>query len=168
MQFRSPGLIGNPKVIKSFIPSPKQRLFSLKSHAKTTDELETEHQKSEEYSDVMSKRMGAVLTYRHEDGMNYNRILDDLIVGSCLQTSDDVDILAQNEGVRTVLCLQENSDMEYFSLDIAPIRERCNESGTIKHLRYAIRDFDPFSLRRRLPGAVSLLAKTADARGGTS
>lgn len=44
---------------------------------------------SEHYTDVMRERMGsAVLTYRHEDGTNYTRILDDLIVGSCLQASD--------------------------------------------------------------------------------
>jgi hypothetical protein len=39
----------------------------------------------------MQQRMGGVLTYRHEDGMNYNGILDDLIVGSCPQKATDVD-----------------------------------------------------------------------------
>ncbi len=39
----------------------------------------------------MQQRMGTSLTYRHEDGMNYTRILDDLIVGSCLQTPEDAD-----------------------------------------------------------------------------
>lgn len=33
----------------------------------------------------MQKKMGTTLTYRHELGLNYNRILPDLIVGSCLQ-----------------------------------------------------------------------------------
>ena len=46
---------------------------------------------SSEYSQEMQQRMGGVLTYRHEDGMNYNDILDDLIVGSCPQTPEDVD-----------------------------------------------------------------------------
>ncbi len=47
---------------------------------------------SEKYTDVMQERMGsAVLTYRHEDGTNFSRILDDLIVGSCLQQPTDVD-----------------------------------------------------------------------------
>lgn len=46
---------------------------------------------SDEYSQEMQQRMGGVLTYRHEDGMNYNEILDDLIVGSCPQTPDDID-----------------------------------------------------------------------------
>ena len=39
----------------------------------------------------MQQRMGGALTYRHEDGMNYNDILDDLVVGSCPQTAADVD-----------------------------------------------------------------------------
>ena len=47
---------------------------------------------SAQYSEEMQQRMGAnSLTYRHEDGMNYTRILDDLIVGSCLQTPADLD-----------------------------------------------------------------------------
>lgn len=116
----------------------------------------------------MSQRMGTVFTYRHEDGMNYNRILEDLIVGSCLQVPQDVDTLAQKENVRTILCLQENSDMAYFSLDIAPIQSRCTTRNDIQHLRHAIRDFDPYSLRRRLPGAVALLQQHALLNGGTS
>lgn len=40
---------------------------------------------------MMQARMGTSLTYRHEDGMNYDRILEDLIVGSCLQAPEDVD-----------------------------------------------------------------------------
>ena len=35
--------------------------------------------------------MGGVLTYRHEDGMSFDEILDDLIVGSCPQTPEDID-----------------------------------------------------------------------------
>ena len=46
---------------------------------------------SDEYSQEMQQRMGGVLTYRHEGGMNYNTILDDLIVGSCPQQAQDVD-----------------------------------------------------------------------------
>ncbi len=35
--------------------------------------------------------MGSTLTYRHEKGMNFAHVLDDLIVGSCLQTPEDLD-----------------------------------------------------------------------------
>lgn len=68
--------------------------------------------------------MGSKLTYVHEDGINFNRISPDLIVGSCLQTAADVDKLRQEQGVGTVLCLQEDKDMAWWSLDIRPIVSR--------------------------------------------
>lgn len=123
-------------------------------------------EKSDSYSETMSARMGAALTYRHEDGMNYNRIWDDLIVGSCLQTPADAEALAK-QGVKTVFCLQEDSDMEYFKLDIAPVQQRCEELG-IRHVRFRIRDFDPFDLRRQLPRAVAALANAHSAQAGTA
>ena len=46
----------------------------------------------------MQQRMGGVLTYQHEDGMNYDVILDDLVVGSCPQTSADVDRYTPSTG----------------------------------------------------------------------
>lgn len=56
---------------------------------------------SDKYTDVMQQRMGsATLTYRHEDGTNWNRILDDLVVGSCLQTPKDVDRQARRRCLR--------------------------------------------------------------------
>ena len=64
-------------------------------------------------------------------------------------------------GVGTVFCLQEDSDMAYFDLDINPIFERCKQRVDIKHVRFPIRDFDPFSLRQRLPDAVAILIKEA-------
>ena len=51
--------------------------------------------------------------------------------------------------------------MAYFDLDINPIIERCKQRGDVKHIRFPIRDFDPFSLRQRLPEAVATLVKEA-------
>ena len=58
--------------------------------------------------------------------------------------------------------------MEYFDLDLLPIRARCKERGDVNHVRQPIRDFDPFSLRVELPRAVALLARKAAIQGGTS
>ncbi|MEW5308603.1 MAG: hypothetical protein WDW38_000548 [Sanguina aurantia] len=126
--------------------------------------------KSEEYSEVMSERMGATLTYRHERGLDFNRILPDLIVGSCLQTPADVDRLAEQEGVTTVFCLQEDCDMEWFNLDIGAIVSRRCFSGRRmdQHLGMPVRDFDPFDLRLKLPKVIARLTKEHDpAAGGT-
>ena len=54
---------------------------------------------------------------------------------------------------------QEDSDMAYFSLDVGPIQKRCEERGDIKHVRFPVRDFDPYDLRRKLPKAVARLAR---------
>jgi hypothetical protein len=61
--------------------------------------------KSDEYTEEMQARMDTTLTYRHEDGINWNYVLPDLIVGSCLQGPEDVDRL-QAAGVTTVFSLQ--------------------------------------------------------------
>jgi hypothetical protein len=53
--------------------------------AAAEEEDEDEAKKSEEYTADMQAKMGNGLTYRHEDGINWNHIMPDLIVGSCLQ-----------------------------------------------------------------------------------
>ncbi len=66
--------------------------------------------------------------------------------------------LADDEGVGAIVNLQEDSDMAYFDLDLEPIRQCCAERGDVAHNRFPIRDFDPFDLRRKLAGAVQLVA----------
>lgn len=61
--------------------------------------------KSDDYTEEMQAKMGTTLTYRHEDGINYNFIMPDLIVGSCLQGPEDADKLAA-AGITTVYSLQ--------------------------------------------------------------
>ncbi len=58
--------------------------------------------------------------------------------------------------------------MEYFNLDVIPIQQRCEERGDIKHVRFPIRDFDPYDLRMKLPKAVARLAKEHDPSKGTA
>ncbi|GER51237.1 dual specificity protein phosphatase (DsPTP1)family protein [Striga asiatica] len=137
------------------------------SAASTENENLKMDEKSETYSHDMTAAMGAVLTYRHELGMNYNFIRPDLIVGSCLQTPEDVDKL-RSIGVKTIFCLQQDSDLEYFGVDIAAIREYANSCGDIQHLRAEIRDFDAFDLRMRLPKVVSKLQKAINRNGGVT
>ncbi|XP_020694862.1 phosphoglucan phosphatase DSP4, amyloplastic-like [Dendrobium catenatum] len=100
--------------------------------------VDLQEEKSEVYSSNMTQAMGAVLTYRHELGMNYNFIRPDLIVGSCLQTPSDVDKLIKI-GVRTIFCLQQNSDLEYFGVDIQAIEDYAEKCENIEHVRAEIR-----------------------------
>ncbi|XP_027936912.1 phosphoglucan phosphatase DSP4, amyloplastic isoform X1 [Vigna unguiculata] len=125
-----------------------------------------EEEKSETYSHNMTEAMGAVLTYKHELGMNYNFIRPDLIVGSCPQTPDDVEKL-RRIGVKTIFCLQQNPDLEYFGVDIKAIQEYA-KAHDVQHLRAEIRDFDAFDLRMRLPAVVSKLYKAINSNGGVT
>jgi len=117
---------------------------------------------SDEYSTEMKAKMGSTLVYKHEDGMNYARVGPRLFVGSCLQTAKDVETL-KGEKVGVVFCLQQDEDMKHFGLDVEPIRKRAAELG-ITHVREPIVDFNPLSLRKRLPAAVRRLAQELAAR----
>uniref|UniRef100_A0A7N0RHX6 Uncharacterized protein n=1 Tax=Kalanchoe fedtschenkoi TaxID=63787 RepID=A0A7N0RHX6_KALFE len=131
------------------------------------DDSELDEEKSDVYSTTMTEAMGAVLTYRHELGMNYNFIRPDLIVGSCLQTPADVDKL-RKVGVKTVFCLQQNPDLDYFGVDISAIQEYAKTFTDIQHIRAEIRDFDAFDLRIRLPAVLSKLYKAINRNGGVT
>ncbi|XP_020880641.1 phosphoglucan phosphatase DSP4, chloroplastic isoform X2 [Arabidopsis lyrata subsp. lyrata] len=150
---------------------PKARLFLLAvSESKSSSEMSgvsKEEEKSDEYSQDMTQAMGAVLTYRHELGMNYNFIRPDLIVGSCLQTPEDVDKL-RKIGVKTIFCLQQDPDLEYFGVDIRSIQAYAKKHSDIQHIRCEIRDFDAFDLRMRLPAVVSTLYKAVKRNGGVT
>lgn len=63
--------------------------------------------------------------------------------------------MVEKEGVTTILCLQEDANLDYFSVDITSIQKRCQERGDIQHVRCPIRDFDPMDLRTQLPKAIS-------------
>lgn len=73
------------------MPRLRTSVTAERSALRAEEEETDEEDKSAEYSDVMQQRMGSSLTYRHEDGMNYAEILENLVVGSCLQTPEDVD-----------------------------------------------------------------------------
>jgi protein-tyrosine phosphatase len=143
------------------------KAVSGSTSGKKVSSTDEEEKKSEVYSTIMTEAMGAVLTYRHELGMNYNFICPDLIVGSCLQTPADVDKL-RKIGVKTIFCLQQDSDLEYFGVDIKAIQEYAKSCDDIHHIRARIRDFDGFDVRMRLPSVVSTLYKAINQNGGVS
>jgi hypothetical protein len=89
--------------------------------------------KSDEYTEEMQARMGTTLTYRHEDGINYNFVLPDLIVGSCLQGPEDVDRL-QAAGVTTVFSLQVRRDKTLSSHCFALLTSTASHTWWVLHL----------------------------------
>ncbi|KAK9714375.1 hypothetical protein RND81_06G089600 [Saponaria officinalis] len=142
-----------------------QGISGSKSSSEMSETIEEE--KSDVYSSTMTEAMGASLTYRHELGINYNFIRPDLIVGSCLQSPEDVDKL-RKIGVRTVFCLQQDPDLQYFGVDIDAIQKYAQSCSDIEHIRAEIRDFDGFDLRTRLPAVVGILHKAINRNGGVA
>lgn len=112
--------------------------------------------KSEEYNKAMQRKMKNPYEYHHELGMYYTHIYDNLIVGSQPQSKYDIERLFEDEGVRAILNLQQDKDIEYWGIDINSILHKCQELG-IWHMRIPARDFDPQSLRQELPRAVAAL-----------
>ncbi|EEF41555.1 phosphoglucan phosphatase LSF2, chloroplastic [Ricinus communis] len=125
--------------------NPTRKHFSLSSNNRMDD-----------YNIAMKRMMRNPYEYHHDLGMNYTLITNNLIVGSQPQKSEDIDHLKHEENVAYILNLQQDSDIEYWGIDLQSIRERCQELG-IRHMRRPAKDFDPDSLRSILPKAVSSL-----------
>ncbi|KAH7284073.1 hypothetical protein KP509_34G038300 [Ceratopteris richardii] len=83
--------------------------------------------KSDEYNRIMQRQMRNPYEYHHDLGIYYTRIIDDLIVGSQPQTPQDIDKLFKDEGVRAILNLQQDKDIEYWGINVASIIQRCME-----------------------------------------
>ncbi|KAM3274050.1 hypothetical protein ACQJBY_043310 [Aegilops geniculata] len=121
--------------------------------------------KMEDYNTAMKRMMRNPYEYHHDLGMNYAVISDSLIVGSQPQKPDDIDHLKNEENVAYILCLQQDKDIEYWGIDFEAVVTRCKELG-IQHMRRPAVDFDPDSLRKQLPKAVSALEWAISQRKG--
>lgn len=73
-------------------------------------------------------------------------------------SQQDVDHLAQHEGVRAILNLQQDKDLHYWGVDLHSISQRAEQQG-IDFIRTPAVDFDPHSLRKTLPTAVAAMEK---------
>ncbi|KAM0920346.1 hypothetical protein ACQ4PT_007573 [Festuca glaucescens] len=110
----------------------------------------------EDYNTAMKHMMRNPYEYHHDLGMNYAVISDSLIVGSQPQKPEDIDHLKDVENVAYILCLQQDNDIDYWGIDFQAVVTGCKELG-IQHMRRPAVDFDPDSLRKQLPKAVSAL-----------
>jgi hypothetical protein len=82
---QQPAVVNTAAATKSNNGAAAQAEPSPSSELAVSAEKEVDSAKSDEYTETMNRKMGTSLTYRHELGIDYNRILPDLIVGSCLQ-----------------------------------------------------------------------------------
>jgi len=88
--------------------------------------------------------------------LDYNTIDDNLIVGSCPKTGDDIYKLSTDEHVTAILNLQQDQDFGPHNVDIGSIKAECKRLG-ISYERVQIKDGCPADLRKNLPKAVGVL-----------
>jgi len=90
--------------------------------------------------------------------MNFNQILRNLWVGSCVQDEFDIDRLREEAGVSTVLNLQTAGDLEYWDIDFPALEEAYAAAG-VEIRRVPIIDFNHDDLVQRLPEAARALSE---------
>ncbi len=90
--------------------------------------------------------------------MDYTQVLDDIYVGSCPTSREEIDLLKTHLGVTAVLNLQTDDDLQRTNCDW-PHLEAYYRRLKIKVVRFPVRDLDPDDLRKNLPGCVQALGQ---------
>ena len=94
--------------------------------------------------------------------MDLDRILPNVLVGSCPRSRADIEQLA-DFGVTAVLNVQTDEDMAYWGIGWAAM-ETAYQGAGIECRRVPVLDFNPDDLCRRLPDCVQVLDELL--RGG--
>lgn len=89
--------------------------------------------------------------------LNWGQITDDIVIGTCPMTQDDLRRLRFEAGVSGILSLQHDDCLAYWGIDYG-VMHRAGAGIGLEMKRCPIRDFDVADIRRRLPAAVSMLA----------
>ncbi|CAI8612317.1 unnamed protein product [Vicia faba] len=96
--------------------------------------------------------------YNHSLGMRYSKITEQIYVGSCIQTEDDVETLSKVEGVTAVLNFQSGTEAENWGINVKSVNDSCQRNN-ILIINYPIRDGDSYDMRKKLPFCVGLLLR---------
>ncbi|MCL4192214.1 MAG: hypothetical protein KJZ87_10740, partial [Thermoguttaceae bacterium] len=94
--------------------------------------------------------------------LDFNRITDRIVVGSCPFTPADLDRLKQECGVSAIFSLQTEADRASRRIDQRALDTRCRALG-LEQRGVAVRDFDSEDLRRHLVDCVTALDKLLSA-----
>lgn len=89
--------------------------------------------------------------------MDCDRILENLYVGSCPTTAEEIEALKEH-GISAVLNLQSDEDFQSHGIDWPHLRAIYSAKG-IEVRRVPITDFDDDDLRDELPEAVRVLTE---------
>lgn len=94
--------------------------------------------------------------------LNWGQVREDLVVGSCPMTVDDIDAIRARTGSTALLSVQHDECRATFGIDLEQHREHAHAIG-LAYANVPMRDFDLDDQRRRLPAAVRGLAALLDA-----
>ncbi|XP_062010128.1 phosphoglucan phosphatase LSF1, chloroplastic isoform X2 [Rosa rugosa] len=111
----------------------------------------------EEYIKALDRSKGE-LYYDHSLGMRYSKITEQIYVGSCIQTEDDVEALSNAAGITAILNFQTGTETQNWGINSNSINESCQKFDILM-INYPIRDGDSFDLRKKLPFCVGLLLR---------
>ncbi|PIN09075.1 hypothetical protein CDL12_18345 [Handroanthus impetiginosus] len=111
----------------------------------------------EEYVKALERSEGE-LNYNHSLGMRYSKITEQIYVGSCIQTEEDVVTLSSTAGVTAVLNFQSTTEAANWGINSNAINGSCQKFNILM-INYPIRDADSFDMRKKLPFCVGLLLR---------
>lgn len=89
--------------------------------------------------------------------LNWGRITDNVIIGTCPMTPEDLKRIHSETGVSGVLSLQHDDCLAYWDIKYHVMYRTGTGLGLMME-RCPIRDFDVTDMRRRMPAAIRRLA----------
>lgn len=110
----------------------------------------------EEYIKALDRAKGE-LYYNHSLGMQYSKITEQIYVGSCIQSENDVQKLS-NMGITAILNFQSESERSNWGINSELINNSCREYNILM-VNYPVREVDSNDLRKKLPFCVGLLLR---------
>ncbi|KAF5769954.1 putative Dual specificity protein phosphatase [Helianthus annuus] len=150
---------GQPRgrIQKNIPDEPFTQLVTIFSDQESGDDWSHGSFPLEEYLKALDRSRGE-LYYDHALGMRYSKITDQMYVGSCIQTEEDIETLANVAGVTAILNFQGGNEAENWEIDSKSINESCQHNNILM-INYPIRERDSFDLRSKLPFCVGLLLR---------
>lgn len=88
--------------------------------------------------------------------LNWDQIREDLTIGSCPMSPDDIDTIKTQTAASALLSVQHDDCLQHFGIDYDQHTAHGGRAG-LAMVRAPMRDFDPSDQRRRLPKAVRAL-----------
>ena len=90
--------------------------------------------------------------------LNWGQITANIVIGTCPMVANDLRRIQSEARASGVLSLQHDDCLSYWGINYAEMYRSGTELGLMME-RCPIRDFNVPDIRRRLPAAISILAK---------